>query len=74
MRASHFVWVKLLVRMDHLLPTMRKLRLSVKVLHGCWTVYTFFCKRMRLAIEGKEMELYFLVIASLESIGNKENQ
>jgi len=29
---------------------------------------------MRLAIEGKEMELHFLVIASLESIGNKENQ
>jgi len=75
MRNSLFLWVrlKLMVRMDHLLLTVGKLRLLVKVLHGCWTILSFSARGWGLAIEGREMEsLSFL--ASLKSITTKGNQ
>ena len=39
-RESLFLWVRLrlMVQMDQLLLTVSKLRLLVKVFHGCWTV------------------------------------
>jgi len=66
MKESLFLWARfrLIVRIDHLLVTVSKLRLFVKVLH--------VSKRMGLGIEGREMKLMSF-LASLESISTKGN-
>jgi len=61
------------LRMDHLLLTVSKLRLLVKVIHGCWRILSFSYKRMGLAIEGRDMELPSF-LASLESMSTKGHQ